>query len=708
MWAPHVLGSAIVLGAFFALPADARGALLALAALAAIALVYRHGDGSWRDRAWMSGSVLDNRFAPGALASARAPADRGTIKRGAPRSEARLRSIIESSDDIVFEFDEAATFVNVWASDESLLARPKAELLGRRAWEVLDPEFVAPFEEIFRRVLRSGRPESVEYPLEVEAGTRWFSARISPLREPDGTYVNVLMFTRDVTQRKELDRRVERLAAIVEATTDLVCLADTAGTVLYVNQAGRRMVGLDEEGGAPLLTLSDLVADSAREELVEEAIPRVVREGSWAQEMPLRARDGREIPASQVLLAHGADANPEYLSLVARDLTERHRFEQELRQSQKLEAIGGLAGGIAHDFNNLLSVVQGYAWLVMDELAQEDPARADLEEIVKAGERGAKLTRQLLAFSRQGAIAPKIVNINALVSDMHKLLSRAIRESIELTTDLSPRPWRTKVDPGQLEQVLLNLAVNAKDAMPDGGTLTIRTFNAEVDTDLAAVQPGVVPGRYVSVAVSDTGCGMSSELQERIFEPFFTTKPPGQGTGLGLASVYGIVKQAGGHVHVDSEAGRGSTFTIHLPAFVGDEEEPLSRMDFREELPSGRGETVLVAEDEDAVREAVARVLSGNGYRVLEARSGLEALELLGGHEDHPVDLLVTDAVMLGMSGAELADAAGLPTVYMSGYPNEVIARQGLLDEGIVLVHKPFSPGDLLQTVRRSLDHHAR
>jgi two-component system cell cycle sensor histidine kinase/response regulator CckA len=392
---------------------------------------------------------------------------------------------------------------------------------------------------------------------------------------------------------------------------------------------------------------------------------------------------------------------------LARDLTEQKSLEAQFQQAQKMEAVGQLAGGVAHDFNNLLTVINGYGALVMDRLPAGDPAREMLRQVVAAGDRAAGLTRQLLTFSRKAIIEPKILDLTAVVADVDKMLRRLIGEDIQLTIVSDLDVGAVKADAGQIEQVILNLVVNARDAMPKGGRLTIEARNVVLDETYAKGHPDAQPGQHVLLAVSDTGCGMDERTMARIFEPFFTTKGA-RGTGLGLATVHGIVKQSGGHVAVSSEVGQGTTFKVYLPQVAQRPTAGKSHHDLKV-LPRG-SETVLFVEDEDGVRALSRHVLQKVGYTVLEARDGVAALRVAGQHPGR-IDLLVTDVVMPRMSGREVAEQLatsrpGAKVLFLSGYTDDAVVRHGILEAQVAFLQKPFSPASLVIKVREVLDNH--
>lgn len=360
---------------------------------------------------------------------------------------------------------------------------------------------------------------------------------------------------------------------------------------------------------------------------------------------------------------------------------------------------------MAHDFNNLLTIIKGYSQLSLLELKEPNPLKSNLEEILKATERASNLTRQLLAFSRRQILEPKVINLNHLIQDLHKMLNRVLGEDIELIYHLSPDLGKVKIDPGQIEQVILNLAVNAREAMPSGGKLTIETSNVDFHETSLQTHHEIIPGPYVMLALSDNGMGMSSEIQEHIFEPFFTTKE--KGTGLGLSTVYGIVKQSGGYIYVYSELGRGTTFKIYLPRVEEKEDSCLLKSEFT--LPIQGNETILVVEDEPALRELVVRILKDRGYQVFSASNGEEALRISREHPEKKIDLLLTDVVMPSMSGKQLSDRLKeviphLKTLFISGYTNNAIVHHGVLIEGVEFLQKPFNPDTIARKVREVLD----
>ncbi len=517
-----------------------------------------------------------------------------------------------------------------------------------------------------------------------------------------------LAAVRDITERKrseqELRKSEERYRVMVENAHDIIYEHDLEGNYISSNKAGEQITGYTLEE-ALKLNIADTVAPEYLDKARQMIRRKLAGQSITAYELEVIAKDGSRIAVevnSRLVLQ---DRIPICVQGIARDVTERKQLEEQLRQSQKMEAIGQLAGGVAHDFNNLLTVIGGYSSILLVKLPPDSPYRASVEEIKKAGDRASSLTRQLLAFSRKQILQPKVLDLNTVVSDLDKMLRRLIGEDIDLLTVTDPNLGKVKADPGQIEQVLLNLIVNSRDAMPGGGKLTIETSNAVLSKDYARLH-SIPSGPYIMLGVSDTGCGMDAATRERIFEPFFTTKGAGKGTGLGLATVYGIVKQSGGNVWVYSELGQGTTFKIYLPQA----EELAETGDLPGPKPTPHGtETVLVVEDEEQVRAILVRILENQGYHVLSASDGEEALAI--SQEPGDIQLMITDVVMPQMSGRELAERVvaarpSLRVLFMSGYTDDAIVRHGLLDEELNFIQKPFDSATVARKVREVLDSH--
>jgi len=497
----------------------------------------------------------------------------------------------------------------------------------------------------------------------------------------------------------------EQLQAVIQSSPLAIYALDRAGNVLTWNPAAEALYGwrAAEVVGGPLPTLPQ---DGDAEDHAVRA--RVLRgEAVKGAEVTHRRRDGFPVSISlSVAPLYGAGRQVAGMLAIAADLTEMRRLEVQYRQSQKLEAIGRLAGGIAHDFNNILTAILSTSELLLTDLVPASHVYDDVDEIRRAAQRAAGLTRQLLVFSRQQVFEPRVVDVNALVIEAEQLLRRLIGEDIELRTALAPALGAVRADPSQLEQVILNLVVNARDAMPRGGVVTIETTDVELDGGYADRHVPARPGPYVLLAVSDTGVGMDAATQARLFEPFFTTKPPSEGTGLGLATVYGIVKQSSGYIWAYSEPDHGTTFKIYLPR-VGRAPETVAAQDVAM-APLRGSEVILLVEDQDDVRRLTQRMLESAGYVVLAAASGHEALRLAE-HHTGPIHLLVTDVVMPGMHGHEVAlllepTRPEMQVLYVSGYPDASIVHQGLLKPGLAFLQKPFGPDVLTRKVREVLD----
>jgi len=511
---------------------------------------------------------------------------------------------------------------------------------------------------------------------------------------------------REARARATLRATEASFATLVEHAPVGIYRSSPEGRFLSANGALVRMLGY--ESAADVLGLDmgrDVYADPAeRQRLVERDTYSDRQydnvEATW------KRRDGRPLTVQlSVRAVRNAEGQVEYYETFVRDVTDQRRLQQQVLQSQKMEAVGRLAGGIAHDFNNLLTVITSYSDLLLEDLAPDDGKRDDLEQVRKAADGAAALTRQLLAFSRQQVVEPRVVSLNVVVEGLQKILRRVIGEDIDLTTTLAPDLGPVRADVGQLEQVLMNLAVNARDAMPTGGRLTVETANVEHDPEFARDREAAAVRRFAMLAVTDTGCGMDEATKARIFEPFFTTKEPGKGTGLGLATVYGIVKQAGGFIWVYSEPGQGTSFKIYLPQV----DAPAERATAATGTPLPRGtETVLLVEDAAAVRAVTKQVLERQGYTVVEASDGEVALRLAQ-RQRGPIHLLLTDVVMPRVSGRELAEQLtrarpDLKVLYASGYTDDSVVRHGILELGTAYLQKPFSPESLARKVRDVLD----
>jgi PAS domain S-box-containing protein len=643
--------------------------------------------------------------------------ERKQVEKAIRESEERFRKIYEGSPVGYQSLDPEGRILDVNPSWLALLGYQRQEVIGRQFGEFLTPASRADLSERFPRFLECGVTQASEFQVRRKDGeVRSIAFDGVFVRDGKGEPVFSHCVLHDVTEHRRAEEAIrkseEYQRAIIDCSPLPIFSIDLDGNVLTWNASAEKTFGWEahEVVGKPL----PIIPADKKEEF--DALRRRAVAGKQVSGLEfIRQRKNGELLNVSLWAAPVRDAGGRITAIVAfmEDITPRKKAEQEreklqsqLIQAQKLEAIGRLTGGVAHDFNNILTVIIGNADLARAEAGRESLLDELLGEIKEAGERGSGLVQQLLAFSRKQVLQPEVVNINEVVAEMDRMLRRILGEDVRLETVLAPDLGRVEADVGQMEQVLMNLAVNARDAMPGGGKLTIETANVELDQEYARGHVSVTPGPHVMVGVSDTGEGMSPEVLAHVFEPFFTTKEKGRGTGLGLATVYGIVKQSGGNIWVYSERGQGTAFKIYLPR-VDRAPAGAKERDAGSEVRGG-SETLLVVEDEEMVRNLAVRVLKGVGYTVLGAQDGLEALAIVREH-DAPIHLMVTDVVMPGMSGPQLASQLltfrpGMRVLYVSGYTDNAIVHHGVLDAGLHFLQKPFTPDGLLRKVRETLD----
>jgi two-component system cell cycle sensor histidine kinase/response regulator CckA len=650
-----------------------------------------------------------------------------TAWKRASAAQAQLAAIVQSSHDAIVGKTLDGVIITWNSGAERLFGYAAGEMLGQRM-EVLYPSNrIAEEDALLARIAQG---EQVEQYL-TERVCRderliTVSLAMSPIRDETGTIVGVASVSRDASERQ---RAEAKFRGLLEAAPDAILGINVDGVMVLANAQAERLFGYRREELVGQL-VETLVPDAVRavhprhrQKYFTDPQARPMGAG---MQLACRRKDGSEFPA-EISLSALETEDGLLVSAAVRDVSERleeqaererlkaqaerERLERQLHQAQRLESLGQLAGGVAHDFNNLLGVILNYLAFVAEELETDGSdatrradARADVAQIRRAAERATALTHQLLAFARREVVRPRVIDLNDVVIDVRELLIRTLGEHITLMTNLSPTVAPVLADPGQIEQILVNLAVNARDAMPTGGTLTIETDDTALDTDQAAAWQ-LPAGPYSLIRVTDTGTGMPQETIDRAFEPFYTTKPKGHGTGLGLATVYGIVVQADGRIRITSEPGHGTTITALLP--VTDQRPDTLTPAPHRHTGRGRGETILLVEDEDALREVTRRILTRNGYTVITAANGAEALTAAAGTPR--IDLLLTDVIMPEMVGKDLADRirALRPTtrvLFMSGYAQPILTSQGILDPTVTLVAKPFTEPDLLAEVRNTLD----
>ena len=630
-------------------------------------------------------------------------------------SERRFRALIENSADIVALLNPAGGITYASPAVARILGYDPEEMIGRNAFDWVRPEQLERVAEHLAEALRNpGQPEFVQAEARAKDGTwRVFEGTMTNCLGVPGVEA-IVVNVRDMTEQERAQEALRvaegKFRTLVEQLPAITYIAEPGpeGRWEYVSPQIETLLGFSpEEWMALASTWWNRVHPDDRERVAEAEREFEHTGKPLRQEYRIIARDGRVLwfRDEAVVLRRQVDASL-LMQGVLHDITDQKRLEEQLRQAQKMEAVGRLAGGVAHDFNNLLMVIQGHTSLLSERVQEGSPERRSVDQIQKSSERAAALTRQLLAFSRMQVMQPRVLDLNSVVADTGKMLRRVIGEHIELILRYDSGLGRVKADPGQIEQVLLNLVVNARDAMPSGGKLLIETCNLSLDEAAARRISSLKPGSYVVLSVSDTGVGMDPETQSHIFEPFFTTKEQGKGTGLGLATVYGIVQQSGGHITVYSQPGQGATFRLYFPRV----EEPADRgsgIRPRPKIPKG-SETILLVEDETEVRELAREALRRGGYAVLEARDGEGALRLAQNYAG-PIHLLLSDVVMPIMGGPELAARLlelrpQLKVLYMSGYSEFISTGHGEIGPLTYFLQKPFSLESLGRKVREVLD----
>jgi PAS domain S-box-containing protein len=642
-----------------------------------------------------------------ALARVESRAEKARAEEALRRSEANLRAIFNTSLQafVLVARDGTIQALNPTARDWAI------RILGRQVGEgdqIHDfiPEAAASFQAAL-----AGEAWSLERCLRGTDGVeRWYETTHAPVVDEHGTVIGVCLNARDVSVRKQAEQALRESEAryrdLFDNASDLVCTTTLDGTFLYVNRAWHQAMALSDEQLAGRRFL-DLVHPDSRDRYLEVVARAEAGEPIGQVDLVLVTAGGMPLTLEGNISCTTTDGSPARLRGIYRDVTERKRVEEQLRRAERMQASGRLAGGVAHEVNNMMTGVIGFSEFLLRSLEPTDPRRAEVAEIIKAGTRAADVTRQLLAFTRQQFLRPEVLPVNGVVQDLEKMLRRVLGEDHVLELALAADAGEIRADRGQLAQVLVNLMLNARDAMPGRGRVTIATRATVLDDRYGAHHDGVgIPhGEYVQLAVSDTGVGMDRETQARIFEPFFTTKPVGQGTGLGLSTVYGIVKQSDGFVWVYSEPDLGTTFKIYLPRVgAGGAMPPQGEVG---SAARGGSETILIVEDEEMVRSLASRGLREHGYIVIEARHGADALRQLEFRS--AVDLVISDVVMPEMGGRELgrrlaALRPSLPVLYISGYTGEDVTQRGLLEPGAPFQQKPFAPEELARKVREMLD----
>ena len=625
-------------------------------------------------------------------------------------SERRYREIFENAKDAIYVHDLNGRYTLANPAAEELSGYSKDEILQLSVFDMASPEHIDLICNSLKQKLTDHAPTTYEIEAIRKDGTKVPVEVSSRLIYRDGRPIGVQGSVRDISERRRAEEVVraseQRFRDLVENANDIIFTCDMLGNITSLNRAGERVTGYTADE-ALKMNIAQAVSPDDIAKVRHMLSRKRAADVATVYDLELITKSGGRAAVEISSRAILKDGQAVGVQGIARDITDRQRMENDLRtsqaqlqQSQRLEAVGQLAGGVAHDFNNLLTAIIGYSDFALRKMRANNPIRRDIEEIKKAANRAATLTRQLLAFSRKQILKPEVLDLNLVVGDMHKMLERLIGEDIDLVTTLGSDTDPVKADRGQLEQIIMNLVVNARDAMPFGGSVTIETANVLFDKAYTSEHVPVKPGKYAMLAVSDTGLGMDANTQLHIFEPFFTTKELGKGTGLGLSTVYGIVKQSGGFIWVYSELNVGTTFKIYLPS--------LTELHFDQELTSidtaeTETGTVLLVEDDPLVRNVALRALESAGYTVLESGNGHGALAMAHSCDDE-IDLLITDVVMPLMGGRELAHELSAlhpktSILFMSGYTDDAVVRHGIMDKDIEYLQKPFTPESLVRRV---------
>jgi two-component system cell cycle sensor histidine kinase/response regulator CckA len=635
------------------------------------------------------------------------------IRRQLIEREEIFHLISENVADMIAVVDLEGRRIFNSVSYQKILGYSPEELQASSGFEQIHPEDRERVMKAAKEARQTGVATILEYRFRHKNGD-WLvlESVASVIRNDKGEPEKLVIVNRDITERKKAQEALSRSEAsfrsLVEGAPYGIYRATRTGQFLEVNPALQRMLGYES---VQELFKADLETQVFLNTADYQRMNEFLAESKELKDIEMEWKRSNGVPI--VVRCSGnrvdvKDGGPGYFEVFAEDVTEKRTLERQLRMAQKMEAIGRLSGGIAHDFNNLLGVIIGYSGVLKKSLDKAQPNYEYATEIEKAGQRAASLTRQLLAFSRQQVLTPSVLSLNSLVTDMEKMLPRLLGEDINVSLSLDPDLGNVKADQSQVEQVIMNLAVNARDAMPAGGKLGIQTANIEFDLAYTRDHPGSKTGSYVMLAIADSGTGMNPETIAHIFEPFFTTKGVGEGTGLGLATVYGVVKQSNGYIWVDSAPGKGSTFQIYLPRNLDSEQVSVAEPEVQLREKSRGSEMILLVEDAEPLRKLAQAFLESNGFRVLSATSGEAALEIAARHSGR-FDLLLTDVVMPGMNGRVLAEQLslrqpGLKVLFMSGYTDSFIAGHGVLQKGTNLLHKPFTEEVFISKVREVLD----